>query len=99
MRSICDADPSTQFFVASDSSEAEDELEREFAGHILRQPKKSYARDDPEGIKHAMVDLYCLASCARFIGSYWSSFTDTAREIGKMPFEMIYLPAPQTPSA
>jgi len=92
MRSVCEADPSVRFFVASDSAEAEDELESAFPGRIVRQPKASYAREDPEGIKHAMVDLYCLASCRRFIGSYWSSFTDTALEIGKMPFEMIYCP-------
>jgi hypothetical protein len=90
MRSKCEADPSTRFFVASDSAEAEDVLEREFPGRIIRQPKKSYARDDPEGIKHAMVDLYCFASCRYFIGSYWSSFTDAAIEIGKMPCEIVY---------
>lgn len=97
MRSICETDPSVRFFVASDSAEAEDELENAFRGRIVRQPKTSYAREDPEGIKHAMVDLYCLASCRRFIGSYWSSFTDTALEIGKMPFEMIYCPPAEKP--
>lgn len=90
MRAKYKADTTTEFFVASDSPTVEDELEREFPGRIIRQPKGSYSREDPVGVKHAMVDLYCLASCRHLIGSYWSSFTDTAYELGKMPWEIVF---------
>jgi len=90
MRAKCSADATTEFFVASDSPAVEAELEREFPGRIIRQPNGSYSREDPAGVKHAMVDLYCLASCKHLIGSYWSSFTDTAYELGKMPWEIVF---------
>ena len=85
MRSLSDSDPTLEFFVASDSAETEFRLDREFPGRILRQAGKSYARDNPEGAIHAVADLFCLASCKSLIGSFGSSFTDTAREIGKIP--------------
>ena len=30
----------------------------------------------------ALLDLYCLAACKKIIGSYFSSFTDTAASLG-----------------
>ena len=33
----------------------------------------------------AVVDLFVLSKTRRLIGSYWSSFTDTAAELGNLP--------------
>jgi hypothetical protein len=30
----------------------------------------------------ALLDLFCLAACKKIIGSYCSSFTDTAASLG-----------------
>jgi len=89
LKSIHDADASVKFFVASNSQPVEEVLENELPTCIVRQKDKSYARDDPEGVRHALVDLYCLASCKRLLGSHHSSFTDTAREIGRIPCEIM----------
>jgi hypothetical protein len=89
IKSIYQSDPSVAFFVASNYIQVEDRIEQELPGCVIRQPKSSYARDNPEGVKHAAIDLFCLASCKRLIGSNHSSFTDTAREIGKMPCELL----------
>lgn len=78
-------DPAARFFVASDSQADVDELRRQFGGRISVYEKRSYDRADPRAIEDAVVDLYALAGCKRLIGSYWSSFTDTAQAIGGIP--------------
>ena len=75
------ADPTTQFFVATDSPETFDTLQREFGDIVFEHAKQSVDRSDPSAIRDAVVDLYCLASCRKLLGSYWSSFSDTAWEI------------------
>jgi len=88
MRLLNESDPSIVFFIASNSKPIEEQIEREFPQSIIRQRQKSYARDDPDGARHALVDLYCLASCKRLLGSNHSSFTDTASELGRIPCEV-----------
>jgi len=89
MKAASRGDPGLRFFLASDSPEVEKQLEAEFPGRIVRQRNKAYTRNSPEGIRHAMIDLYCLASCARIIGSYASSFSETAAELGRIPCEIM----------
>jgi hypothetical protein len=69
--------------------ETERRLELEFPGRIIKQVNKNYSRDEPDGIKSAAIDLFCLASCKMLIGTYGSSFSETARDIGKIPSEII----------
>lgn len=71
----------TQFFVATDSPETFDILRNEFGDTVFEHVKRSLNRSDPSAIRDAVVDLYCLASCRKLLGSYWSSFSDTAWEI------------------
>lgn len=75
------ADPTTQFFVATDSPETFYTLQREFGDIVFEHAKQSVDRSDRSAIRDAVVDLYCLASCRKLLGSYWSSFSDTAWEI------------------
>ncbi|MHB1098289.1 MAG: O-fucosyltransferase family protein [Burkholderiales bacterium] len=74
-------DFNTQFFVATDSPDTFSALKKEFGEAVFEHPKLSLDRSDPLAIRDALVDLYCLASCRKLLGSYWSSFTDTAWEI------------------
>ena len=46
-------------------------------------------RDTLDGMREAVVDLWCLAATQRIIGSYWSSFTDTAAELRQIPLEIV----------
>lgn len=73
--------PDVKFFVATDSPATYAELKREFGKAIFEHSKASLDRDNANAICDAMVDLYCLSNCRKLIGSYWSSFTDTAWEI------------------
>lgn len=89
MRGIAESDPSTRFFVATDSPETLAILVRDFGDRIASHPKNTYNRGDSQAIKDALIDLYCLSSCDRIIGSYWSSFTDVASELRGIPKEII----------
>lgn len=75
------ADPEVLFFIATDSPETYAELQAIFGAAVYEHAKTTLERNDPRAIHDAVVDLYCLAGCQRLLGSYWSSFTDTAWEI------------------
>ncbi len=75
------ARPDSQFFVATDEPAALGQLQRTFGSRVWEHPKRAYDRDDPVAIVDALVDLYALAHTRKLIGSYWSSFTDTAADI------------------
>ncbi len=69
------------FFVATDEPEVLAQLRATFGERVWEHPKRAYARNDPRAIEDALVDLYALAACRKLIGSWWSSFTDTAAEL------------------
>jgi hypothetical protein len=73
--------PLVKFFLATDSLPEEDYIKDLFPGKIIVNPKSSLDRNDPAAIRDAVVDLYCLARTQKLIGSYFSSFTETASEI------------------
>lgn len=79
----------TRFFVATDCPATEQELAERFPGRILTHPKSSLNRADATAIQDALVDLYCLAACQEVIGSFQSSFTDTAAQIRGIPIQVI----------
>lgn len=74
-------DNDIKFFVSTDDFKVEEYLRNLFKHRILTHRKKSLDRNSKLGIQDALIDLYCLANCSKLIGSYWSSFTDTAWQI------------------
>ncbi|MFC1771785.1 hypothetical protein ACFL3A_00370 [Pseudomonadota bacterium] len=73
--------PESRFFLATDSPEVEAHMVGAFGNRIITHPKCSRDRNNPDAIKDALIDLYCLASCKKILGSFWSSFTNTASKI------------------
>jgi hypothetical protein len=49
-------------------------------------------RDDPLAVKDAVIDLFLLSNCRKIIGSYWSSFTETAHALGSADICIIKKP-------
>ena len=76
--------PLVKFFLATDCLQEEQRLKNLFPDRIIVNSKSSLDRNDPAAIRAALVDLYCLARTQKLIGSYFSSFTETASEIGQM---------------
>ncbi len=73
--------PETRFFLATDDQSEEDLLRSRFPGKIISNPSRTIDRNSVAGMHDALLDLYCLAAGDKIIGSYWSSFTDTAAEM------------------
>lgn len=85
-------DPEARFFLATDSPDVEKELKASFPGRISSYEKRSLDRNDREAIEDAVVDLYCLSRCRKLIGSYDSSFSETAAKLGDIPLLTAYRP-------
>lgn len=79
------ANPDVKFFLATDDKEEEALLRKTFPDRIVSNENRTLRRDSLEGMYDALLDLYCLASCKKIIGSYCSSFTDTAAALGGIP--------------
>jgi hypothetical protein len=77
-------DNSTKFFIATDSPAEEAKLQEIFPDRIVTYKKQSLDRNNSVAIQDAAIDLYCLSKCRKLIGSYYSSFTDTARQIDRI---------------
>lgn len=82
MQRELDADPDTIFFLATDDMKEEAFLRQTFPGRILSNQPRTLERDSVAGMHDALLDLYCLSSTRKLIGSYWSSFTDIAADMG-----------------
>lgn len=82
MRDEVKRNQEVKFFLATDSLAEEEELQELFPGKIIVHRKASLNRNEPDAIKDAVVDMYCLAKTAKIIGSFWSSFSDVAAYLG-----------------
>lgn len=78
-------DPDTLFYLATDDKNEELCLREAFPDRILSNQKRCLRRDSIEGMHDALLDLYCLANTRKIIGSYFSSFTDIAADMKKIP--------------
>jgi hypothetical protein len=74
-------EPNATFFVATDDASVLGLVERRYTGRVFCHPKRAYERSNPDAILDAAVDLFCLSMCRKLIGSYSSSFTDTAQAL------------------
>lgn len=81
--------PDTVFFLATDDEEVKSRLCGRYAERIMVQTIAENRRDSLAGMESAVVDLWALARTQKILGSYWSSFTDTAAELGHVPLEII----------
>ena len=91
------ADPYTMFFLATDDGTVKNKMMKRYPGHVLVQHTPHVRRDTLEGMEEAVVDLFCLAHTRKVIGSHYSSFSETAAEIGGIPLT-IAIEEPQKPA-
>lgn len=77
--------PSTCFYLATDDAREEALMKELFPGKIITMPQKVLDRNSPQGIQDALVELYCLASTKKLIGSHYSSFSDIAALLYGIP--------------
>lgn len=79
--------PEAKFYVATDDEAVKWRLREAFKDRIFTRETDA-RRDNASSLGEAVVDLFCLSRTRRIIGSFWSSFTDMAAEIGGIPLEV-----------
>ena len=77
--------PDVQFYLASDSLDEKRRLISVFGDRIITSWGET-SRQSPEGIKEALIELYTLSKTRKILGSHYSSYSQTAAEIGKIPY-------------
>lgn len=89
MENLLRDDNSTNFFLCTDEPETEKNFKSYFGDRILSVEDKILDRNKQDGIKHAVIDMFCLSKTKIILGSYWSSFSLVAANINKTPLEII----------
>lgn len=84
MQKEIEKEPRANFYLATDCEDTKSHFKKLFSGKIITA-EEAATRDDVEGIRDAMVELYCLSKTQKVFGSYWSSFSHTACHIGNIP--------------
>ncbi|MGI4886664.1 MAG: hypothetical protein ACRYFR_17045 [Janthinobacterium lividum] len=75
--------PDTSFYLSTDDLETEKYLKSVFGPKLLIYTK-DFARDSEQGIKDAVVDLFCLSRTNEIWGSFNSSFSNIASRINQI---------------
>lgn len=83
-----DSRPNATFFLSTDDSRVRHTLSQRYGQRLLTQTSP-VQRNTLSGMEDAVVDLFTLAQTDELLGSYWSSFTDTAAEMGGMPTTIV----------
>ena len=88
IENLLKADPLQKFFLATDSESVKERFVRTFGACI--QTRTAVAkRASAGGVRDAVIDLMLLAACKKLYGSYWSSFSEVAAEIGGIELEQL----------
>lgn len=79
-------DTNTKFYVASDDDEVKETLKAKYPTRIIALMDDT-DRNSLEGMKFAVLDLFCLSKTKKIIGSVGSSYSQIAAEIGNINVE------------
>lgn len=89
MQAELDNEPDSYFYLATDDTGVEQELKEIFGEKIITFENKSLKRDDEQGIIDAYVEMLCLASGSKILGSFNSTFSLMASKIGNIPLVVV----------
>jgi hypothetical protein len=91
MRREVNDHPEARFFLATDDPDTERVVMSELPGRVTIR-SKDFSRNRASGVEDALVDLLVLSKCSLVLGSYWSSFSQTAAEMGGAELEIVRTP-------
>ena len=83
------SNPEMIFFVSTDNESYQNILVNKFGIQRIIFHEKEFSRNKTEGIKDAVIDLFCLSKTSKIYGSYFSSFSYVAARIGNIPNEVL----------
>lgn len=77
-------------YLATDSEEVKKAMKERYGKRIFSSDKQA-DRGSLEGIRDGVADMYTLARTQKIYGSFQSSFSDMAAQIGGVPLEIVRL--------
>jgi len=83
-----DSNPEVSFYLATDSDEVKAELIERYGNRITTM-NHSADRLSESGMRDAVIELYLLTSTKKILGSYHSTYSQIAAELGGIDFEEI----------
>lgn len=86
MNKEIEKDETTKFYIASDDKSVKQELLVKYPDRIITIIDDT-DRNSLDGMKFAVVDLFCLSKTNKIIGSVASSYSQVASEIGNISIE------------
>lgn len=78
----------TRIYLATDSEEVKQDMRARYGNRIICSDEKA-DRTSQAGIEEAIVELYALSRTQKIYGSFQSSFSEIASELGDVPLEMV----------
>jgi hypothetical protein len=81
-------EPASTFYLATDDPEVKNTFRREFGARLYSGDIRM-ARTTKEGMQDALVELYTLSGTSQILGSYWSSYSKVAAELGGIPLTRV----------
>lgn len=76
-------DDNVSFYLATDDTEVKEEIKKRFGTRVITCDDKA-DRNSIDGMKFAVVDLFCLSKTQKIIGSAASSYSEIAAELGNI---------------
>jgi len=73
--------PNVMFYVATDDRAVKQTMINRYGNRIIFHPA-TLERTSLQGMKDAVVDLWCLSQTKEIIGSYHSSYSEIAAQLG-----------------
>jgi hypothetical protein len=74
-------DPDIKFFLTTDCRDTEKKIKSVFGERVITR-NREVSRSSFQGMRDAVVDLFLLARTTDILGSYYSTFSETAASIG-----------------
>lgn len=74
-------------FLATDDEQVKAQLRARYGARLHTAPRPA-ARNTRQGMEDALVELWTLARTHSLVGSYYSSFSDTAAELSGRPLHI-----------
>ena len=75
-------------FLSTDDEQVRAYFRQRYGKRVITR-RVCLNRDSLIGVQDAVIDLWCLAHTSYILGSYYSSFSDTAGELSNVPIEII----------
>lgn len=85
---LLDQGQADRIFLCTDDECVRDYFREAYGERVLTR-RVCLSRNALQGIRDAVVDLWCLSRTSYILGSYYSSFSDTAAELSGVTLEII----------